>query len=310
MRIVSLISSATEILHALGLGDEVLAVSHECDFPRSALDKPRATFSKVDSRLASGEIDTQVKTLLADGEPLYGLDVQLLIQLRPDLIVTQAQCDVCAVRHQDVVETVRSTPALRDTKIVALNPQSIGDVLSDIHILGRATGRALHSEAVVAALAARIAAVRRRTERLKAAQRPRTACLEWIEPPMLAGNWTPELLDWAGGQCALTQPGRHSSYCTWEDIARFDPEVVVVLPCGFNLARSQEEAQSLTRLPAWSRLAAVRNNRVFVIDGNAYFNRSGPRLVDSLELLAHLLHPELIPKVASVPQGIAWQRGL
>ncbi len=143
MRIVSLISSATEILHALGLGDDVLAVSHECDFPRSVLDKPRATFSKVDSRLASGEIDTQVKTLLADGEPLYGLDVQLLIQLRPDLIVTQAQCDVCAVRHQDVVETVRGTPALRDTKIVALNPQSIGDVLSDIHTLGRATGRAL-----------------------------------------------------------------------------------------------------------------------------------------------------------------------
>ena len=310
MRIVSLLSSATEILYGLGLADSVVAVSHECDYPPDVRTKPRATFSHVDSAAPSGQIDTQVKALLTAGQPLYGIDVELLVALRPELIVTQAQCDVCAVRYQDVLDMVERTSALRGTAVVALNPHSLGDVLADIRAVGAATRRTAEAERLVASLQERIAAVRSRTAALAPAERPRTACLEWIEPPMLAANWTPELLEWAGGQCELTQAGRHSSYLGWSDLVRFDPQVLVVMPCGFDLARSLEEARRLPTLPAWKQLAAVRDSRVYVVDGNAYFNRSGPRLVDSLELLAHLLYPDRCPAASTAPQGVAWRHGL
>jgi iron complex transport system substrate-binding protein len=310
MRIVSLISSATEMLYALGLGDAVVAVSHGCDYPADASRRPRATFAHVNSAAPSSEIDAQVKSLFSAGQPLYGINIELLARLQPDLIVTQAQCDVCAIRYQDVLDVVEQTPALRGTQIVALNPRSLGDVLADVRTLGAATQRNREAAQLVAALEARVSAVRWKTAGIALEDRPRTACLEWIEPPMLAANWTPELLNWAGGRCELTEPERHSGYTTWEDIARFDAEVVVVMPCGFDLARSRVEAQSLTALREWSRLSAVRDNRVYVVDGNAYFNRSGPRLFDSLELLAHLLHPDRCGEVSSAPQGVVWQRGL
>ena len=304
-RIASLLSSATEILFALGLEDRIVAVGHECDHPPAAATKPRATFTHLDPSADGATIDRQVKQLLAEGRPLYEVDAPLLARLAPDLIVTQAQCDVCAVRYDDVVRAVRASPTLEQAEVVALNPQSLGDILDDVIRLGRAAGCEAAAQAFRAALERRIDAVRARTERLTPDQRPRTACIEWIEPLMIAGNWTPELVDLAGGRQSLAVGGRHSVYTPWDDVRRFDPEVIVVLPCGFDLRRTLQEAPRLLELPGWRDLAAVRSGRVFGVDGNALFNRSGPRIVDSLELLAGLLHPDLFAEQAAAfdPQG-------
>ncbi len=304
-RIASLLSSATEILFALGLEDRIVAVGHECDHPPAAATKPRATFAHLDPSADGATIDRLVKQLLAEGRPLYEIDAPLLARLAPQLIVTQAQCDVCAVRYDDVVRTVRAFPSLQTAEVVALNPQSLGDVLDDVTRLGRAAGCEAAAQTFRAALERRIDAVHARTERLTFEQRPRTACIEWIEPLMIAGNWTPELVDLAGGRQSLAVAGRHSAYTPWDAVRRFDPEVIVVLPCGFDLTRTLQEAPRLTELPGWRDLAAVRSGRVFGVDGNALFNRSGPRIVDSLELLAGLLHPDLFAEQAVPfdPQG-------
>jgi iron complex transport system substrate-binding protein len=293
MRIVSLLSSATEMLYGLGLGEQVVAVSHECDFPADAATKPRATFTNVTVSATSANIDRQVRDLAAAGKPLYEIDTELVVRLRPDLIVTQAQCDVCAVRYEDVLDLVRREPALHNVPIVALNPLSLDDILADIEKLGAATGRREAAARYVAELRGRIDAVRARTGRLPPERRRRTACLEWIDPPMIAGNWTPELIDLAGGLQTLAVSESHSVYTPWDDVVRFDPEVVVVMPCGFDLERTVAESSRLTEFPGWTNLRAVRDGRVYCVDGNALFNRSGPRIVNSLELLARLVHPEL-----------------
>lgn len=304
-RIVSLISSATEILYLLGLGHRVVGVSHECDYPPEIAGQPRLTRSLVDAAASSRAIDDQVRSLSQNTSALYEIDVEQLAALAPDLIVTQAQCDVCAVRYQDVVEAVQRTPVLEGTQILALNPRSIADVLDDIHRIGQATGATARAERAIAALQERIDAVQR-TVADAAVPTPRVACLEWLDPPMLAANWMPELIGWAGGDAGTTRPGEHSSYARWEEIVGFDPEVIVIMPCGFALPRAIAEAQVLPALEGWSQLAAVRTGRVYAVDGNAYFNRSGPRLVDSLEILAHLFHPQLVPPPSIHPR--AWQR--
>lgn len=290
MRIISLLSSATEMLCGLGLADVLLAVSHECDWPPEIVARPKATSSVIDSRQSSEAIDRQVKELLSRGLPLYRVDQELLASLRPELIVTQAQCDVCAVRYQDVVDSVATTPELAGAKVVALNPSSIDDVLSDIASLGHITGRASQAQTWLAELRGRIDRVRKSIDTLSSAERPRTAIIEWTEPLMLAANWTPELLAWAGGDCPLVIQGQHSVYHNWTALAAFDPEVVIVAPCGFGLDRAIEEAHKLALTqPVWNSLAAVRAGRVFAMDGNAYLNRSGPRLVDTLEILARIV---------------------
>lgn len=288
-RIVSLLSSATEMLFGLGLGSRVLAVSHECDAPTEVNSLPRVTFSHIDAAAGGGEIDLQVRTRTAAGEPLYGIDADRLVSLRPDLIVTQAQCDVCAVRYQDVLDLVSGQPTLRGVPVVPLNPLSLEEILQDIHRLAEAASATAAGDRYVAELRARVAAVEAATA--QAANRPRTAVIEWVEPLMLAGNWTPELVARAGGENLLSQAGTHSEYGSWEALRAADPEVLIVSPCGFDLARSVEEAQPLAHLPGWTDLAAVRAERVWCVDGNAYLNRSGPRIVDSLEILAHLIQP-------------------
>jgi iron complex transport system substrate-binding protein len=295
-RIASLLSSATEILYALGLGDRVVAISHECDFPREALDKPRATICRLDIAAPSGEIDTQVRSRLEAGLPLYEVDRNLLARLEPDLIVTQAQCDVCAVRYQDVVETVRSLPRLRDAEIVALNPASLDDILGDILRVGEAAGCPTRAAEYVASLRCRIARVRQTTQDLPEAQRPRVACIEWIEPLMLAGNWMPELLQIAGAAPGIVASSGPSQYRGWREVLDYRPEVIIVMPCGFDAQRAAAEAATLTKLPGWRDLPAVRRGRVFAVDASSYFNRPGPRIVESLELLAHLVHPERFPQ--------------
>jgi iron complex transport system substrate-binding protein len=291
LRIASLISSGTEILFALGLGKSIVAVSHECDFPPEAAAKPKATISHVDSSQPSQAIDKQVQALAASRAALYELDHEQLIALVPDLIVTQAQCDVCSVRYADVMALVREHDRLNDTKVLALNPQSLEDVFEDIRKVGAATEKVTEATTFISSLRRRVERIQCKTQFLAATAQPRVICIEWIKPLMLAANWVPELIEIAGGRCALTVGGQHSTYSSWDNVIRYDPEVVVVMPCGFSLQRTVLEATSLASWNAWQTLSAVRENRVFAVDGNNFFNRSGPRLVDSLELLAHLLHP-------------------
>lgn len=306
-RIVSLISSATEILYLLGLGDRVVGVSHECDYPPDVAAQPRLTRSLVESAVSSRAIDERVRSLAADQSALYAIDVDRLASLAPELIITQAQCDVCAVRYEDVVAAVRGTPVLQGTPVLALNPSRLADVLEDIVRVGRATAAIDAAREAVAMLTARIEQVRSQTRGVSPSDRPRVACLEWIDPPMLAANWTPELVAMAGGEAGLVVGGQHSGYADWDEIAKYDPQIVVIMPCGFDLERAIVEAQMLPSVPQWSTLSAVREGRVFAVDGNAYFNRSGPRLVDSLEILAHLFHPDLFQPPLAKPQQ-AWRR--
>ncbi len=307
-RIASLLASGTEIVYALGLGERLIAVSHECDFPTEATTRPRVTHSNV-AAPTSGEIDSQVRDMLAAGQALYEIDAAKLVELHPDLIITQAQCDVCAVKYEDVLSLVREQPALAATGVVALNPLTLEGIFADILSVGAATGADAAATQYVASLRTRVDQIEIRTVALSPEHRPRVAAIEWIEPLMLSGNWMPQLIQMAGGVQPLAQAGRHSTYNSWEEIRGFDPEVVIVMPCGFDLRRAVTEASVLRRLPGWNEITAVRAGRVYAVDGNAYFNRSGPRIVDSLEILASLLHPELFGWPAERSGDVAvWQR--
>jgi iron complex transport system substrate-binding protein len=290
-RLVSLVPSATEVLFAIGAGPWVVGVSHECDFPAAARRLPQLTRSRIDSRQDSRAIDQQTRDLLARGEPLYELDAAAILDLRPDWILTQAQCDVCAVRYDDVLALLREHGQLAATGVLAVNPQRLQDVLDDVRRIGGALGLNEAACRVATELQRRIDRVSEIGGRIPAADRPRVACVEWLEPLMLAGNWVPGMLELAGGDCSLTPDGGHSGYLTWQDLRDFDPQVMLLLPCGMDLARTVSAAQELRDRDGWRDLSAVRNGRVFAVDGNSYFNRSGPRLVDSLEILLHCLHP-------------------
>ena len=291
MRIVSLVSAATEMLFALQLDNRVVAISHECDWPPQCNRLPRVTRSNVNPAADSEAIDQQVRDLIVAGRPLYEIDVEQLIAVQPDLIVTQSQCDVCAVRYEDVVAAVRSRPELTQARILALNPTSLNDVFDDLIRIGQAADVRVHSEQVVAELRNRVEWVRGRTAQIPFAEWPRTAIIEWTSPLMLAGNWVPGLLEIAGGKCALALAGVHSRTHQWQEILEFNPHVIVVCPCGFNAARAKTEIRQLASRPGWQSIDAVKAGRVHALDGNAYFNRPGPRLVDSLEQLSSLLHP-------------------
>ncbi len=308
-RIVSLLSSATEIVCALGLERSLLAVSHECDFPPSIANKPRATVSHIDSSRPSEEIDFEVKRRIREGLPLYGVDESLLRDIAPDLIVTQAQCDVCAIQYDDVLRIVSDSPELSHSKILALSPLSLADILQDVIRVGEAVGAPERAREYAAALDRRVQDVASLNRALDIVRRPRVVCIEWVSPLMTAGNWTPELIDLAGGISGLAKAHEHSQYVSWQQIAEFDPEVLLIAPCGFDLQRSEQEAGSLPSLPGWKAVAAVQAGRVFVVDGNALLNRSGPRIVDSLELVAHLLHPAHFPKPGGfLAEQVAWSR--
>lgn len=299
-RIASLLASSTEMLYALGLGPQVVAVSHECDYPAEANSKPRVTFTHVEHTATSGEIDRQVREKITAGDALYEIDVAKLTELAPDLIVTQSQCDVCAVRYADVVDTVRSEPKLAGTQIVDLDPRTFDDIFTDILKVGTAAGVEDKAQEYIAGLKQRVQAIATRAEAIPASQRRRVACIEWIEPLMLAANWMPELIATAGG-LSPREPGQHSTYTSWEELIEFAPDVVAVMPCGFGLPQTLREIPQLQSREGWSSLPGVQQGRVWAVDGNAYFNRSGPRMVDSLEILAHLIYPETFNPPASVP---------
>lgn len=294
-RIASLLAAATEILYALGLGDHVVAISHECDFPPTCTLKPRVTRANVHPDAPGAAIDAEVRALLAAGTPLYIIDADRLAALRPDLIVTQAHCEVCAVSDRDVHAALHAHPNLRRTRVVSLDPTTLDAVMHDILRVGEATDRPAAARALINQLHARLNAVAARLSTTPQNQRPTVACIEWIQPLMVAANWMPDLIARAGGRPLLTASGQRSRETSWDDLRRADPDVLIVAPCGFDLRRTLHEARALAAHPTWRNLSAVRAGRVFAVDGNALFNRSGPRLVDSVELLAQLLHPDRFP---------------
>jgi iron complex transport system substrate-binding protein len=285
MRIVSLVPSATEMLFALGLGADVIAVTHECDYPEAALELPRVTRDALPPGLTSAQIDAEVKQRTLAGESIYELDTELLRDLRPDLIVTQALCSVCAVSYDDVrqiAEEIETRP-----RVLSLDPQTVGEVLGDARTLAQATDRKDAAVDLVRDASARIDRVRLATR--GAMRRPRVAALEWLDPPFAAGHWTPQLIDYAGGEDVLGFPGEPSEERTWDEIRLAAPDVVIVMPCGFDAELAYREAEMHR-----DQLASLGAGEVVAVDASAFFSRPGPRIVDGLELLAHVLHPELI----------------
>lgn len=287
-RIVSLIPSATEIICALGFESALVGRSHECDYPASVQRLPALTAPKFDPDGTSYAIDRRVKAILQEALSVYRVDAERLRTLRPDVIVTQAQCEVCAVSVQDVEQAVSDWLDARP-RIVSLAPSALTDVWADIERVAVALGAPERGRELVAALRRRIAAVVERVG--AAAERPRVACIEWIDPLMAAGNWMPELIEMAGGINLFGEAGRHSPWLDWEHVVAADPDVILILPCGFDITRSRRELPRLTGRPEWPALRAVRSGRVYLTDGNHYFNRPGPRLAESLEIVAEILHP-------------------
>jgi len=286
MRIVSLVPHATELLFALGLGDDVVAVTHECDFPLEVLELPRVTRDVLPAGLGAAEIDAAVRERTQQGKAIYELDEDRLEELEPDLIVTQELCAVCAVSYDDVVEVAgRLATAPR---VVSLDPKTLGEAMGDIRTIAQATGVRDAALELVTRQRARIDAVRRA---VKDADPVRVAAIEWLDPVFIAGHWTPQIIELAGGADVLGFAGEHSEQSTWETVAAARPEVVVVMPCGYDAERSREEA-----LRYAAELRGIGAQRIVAVDAAAYFSRPGPRLVDGLELMAHVLHPDLVPE--------------
>ena len=288
MRVVSLLPSATEIVCALGAGPSLVGVSHECDHPPSVRCLPAVTRARIDSHATSVDIDAGVRDLVARGLGVYEIEVDLLRALRPDLIVTQDQCDVCAVPAGEVAAAARAVLGAGVT-IVTLAPRRLADVWSDVARVAVALDRGDAGGRVLADVEARLAALERATA---GRPRPTVACIEWLDPLMLAANWIPELVAVAGGRYPFAVAGRASARAEWSELVRQQPDAVVLMPCGFPLAQTRRELDRLRARPEWRALAAVRAGGASMVDGNAYFNRPGPRLVESAEILAALLHPE------------------
>ena len=289
LRIVSLLPSCTEIVCALGFEDRLVGRSHECDFPASVRRLPACTVSKVPASASSGEIDREVKSLVGRALSLYDIDTAKLRELRPDFILTQAQCEVCAVSLPEVERALGEWTGTRP-RVISLSPQRMLDLWENIREVAEALSAAERGRELLQQLKGRVADVIVKTVPMK--RRPSVGCIEWCDPLMAAGNWVPELVELAGGLNLFGEAGQHSPWLNWEAVQEHDPEVLVLMPCGFDLARTRTEASLLTRLPDWEKLRAAKSGRVFVVDGNQFFNRPGPRLVDSLEMLAEMFHPD------------------
>jgi iron complex transport system substrate-binding protein len=289
-RIVSLIASATEIVCALGFEDQLVGRSHECDFPESVKLLPQLTAPKFDVQATSREIDRAVRSIVQDALSVYRVDAQRLEQLRPTHIITQSQCEVCAVSLKDVEQAVCELTSSNPV-IVSLEPNALKDVWRDIHRVGRALDAQDRADSLVSRLQSRMMEI---VESARAVEsKPSVACIEWVDPLMAAGNWMPELVEMAGGLNLFGEPGKHSPWMTWEEIVAKDPDVIIALPCGYGIPRTIEDMPLLSNRQEWGDLKAVRGRNVFVADGYQYFNRPGPRLAESLEILAEIFHPRL-----------------
>jgi len=289
LKIVSLLPAATEIVFALGLGSDLVGRSHECDYPASVQQLPVCSEANFPAGLSSAAIDINVKELLADALSVYTIKRDEINKLAPDVVITQAQCEVCAVSLKDVEEALE-TYLDKKTRIVSLQPNCLDDIFAGIKTVAAALNVPAKGEILVEELQDRVDIVR---HKLKFSEnKPTVACIEWLEPMMLSGNWIPELVNIAGGTNILSQAGKHSPYVQWEDIQKHDPEIIIIMPCGFSIGRTLKEVDILLQLPGFHQLKAAKNNRVYIADGNRYFNRPGPGIVDSIEILAELIHPK------------------
>ena len=292
MRIVSLVPNGTEILFALGAGEQVVGVSHECDYPEEARRRPVLTGSALLSGMSAAEVDAAVSAQVGGGESLYTLDEARIAELAPDVIVTQQLCPVCAVSTAQVDGAVR--PLARCPEVVSLDPKTLADVLADIRRVGELTGRTAEAAALVGELERRLDAVR---AAVAGRSRPRVLALEWLDPPFAGGHWVPEMIEIAGGINLVGRPGGRSVRLTWDQLAELDPDVVVTMPCGFDEAGAREQIAAVADRPEWRSLRAVREGEVHPVDANGCFSRPGPRLVDGIERLAEFLGKNSSPSV-------------
>jgi iron complex transport system substrate-binding protein len=291
MRICSLLPSATEIAYAIGLGDSIIGVSHECDYPADAATKPSLLRTRIDPLAPPAEIDRQVREIIQRGESIYAVDAEMLDALAPDLILTQDLCHVCAASPDDLATALARFAKL--PRVLSLTPRSLSEVWDDIRKVGAATGRCAEAEALARALEKRVADISSIAAR--AVSRPGVLCLEWLDPYYVGGHWVPEMVSCAGGEDVLGRVHEPSFQVTAEQIAQSRADVIVVMPCGYNTARAAAECDASPLPEIWSGLPALQNRRIFAVDANAYFSRPGPRLADGVALLAHLIHPDLIP---------------
>ncbi len=303
MRIVTLLPSATEIVYELGLGDSVVGVSHDCDWPPEVLKKPKLSQAVVHSEMPSAEIDQIVRERIHSGLSVYHIDAELLQKLEPDIILTQELCEVCAPSFDDVrhaVKLLHSHP-----KIVSLEPHTLEDIFENILTVGEVTGRTAQAQKVVTQLRRRVARVRAKTERLT--ERPTVCCIEWLEPIMIAGHWVPQMVEYAGGEDWLGEIGEPSYSVEWSEVREYNPDILVLMPCGFSIERTLREMDLLTEREGWEELSAVKNDQVFIVEASAYFNRPGPRIVTGLEILAEIIHPEIFSGLAPADSFIRWE---
>ena len=301
MRVLSLIASSTEIIHSLGCGDKLIGRSHECDYPPSVVDLPYCTEPRFNIEGSSIEIDNRVKSILQEGLSVYRIDEQKLIELSPDLIVTQSQCDVCAVSLSDVEDAISK---ILDNKphILSLEPNKLSDIWDDIQKVATALDVKEKGDSLVSAMHDRINTLSRMVGHLK---RRSVACIEWLEPLMAAGNWVPELVEIAGGGNMCGIKGQHSPWMEFEDLIDKDPDIIIIMPCGYDIKKSKEEMKTLKNIPDWIKLKAVKDGEVYLTDGNQYFNRPGPRLVESLEILIEIIH---LGKFDFGHKDIGWEK--
>jgi iron complex transport system substrate-binding protein len=295
VRIVSLVPHATELLFALGLGPDVVGVTHECDYPPQAPKRPRVTRDVLPAGLSAPEIDAAVRERTLEGQAIYELDRRALEELQPELIVTQQLCPVCAVSYEEVAELAQKLPSR--PRVLALDPKTLGETLGDVRTVAEATDRREAGIGLVRDAASRIDRVKLA---VRAQPRVRVAALEWLDPVYVAGHWTPQMIELAGGEDVLGLPGERSEVVTWDAVARARPQVVVVMPCGYDAPRAREEARMYLR-----ELAGLGAERIVAVNASAYFSRPGPRLIDGIELLGHILHPQRLPDLPADAHALA-----
>jgi iron complex transport system substrate-binding protein len=288
-KIISLLPAATEIVCALGLEDNLVGRSHECDFPPSVKQLPVCSEANFPDNLSSMEIDKKVKEILSDALSIYTVKREKIRELDPDVVITQAQCEVCAVSIKDVEEALENYLD-KQARIISLQPESLEDIFNNIIEVAAALNVTARGNELIESLNERVDIIRHKLKYIE--NKPTVACIEWLEPLMVSGNWVPELVDLAGGISVLAEPGKHSPFIQWADILLQDPEIIIAMPCGFSIERTLKEIDILLQLPGFAELKAVKNNRLYITDGSQYFNRPGPRIVDSIEILAEIMHPK------------------
>ncbi|WP_276362929.1 cobalamin-binding protein [Daejeonella sp. H1SJ63] len=288
-RIISLLPAATEIVCALGMEHQLVGRSHECDYPESVKVLPVCSSAKFLSGSDSAAIDRQVKEILSETLSIYTIDKELIRKLAPDVIITQAQCEVCAVSLSDV-ELALKDLLDKECRIISLSPNSLEDIYNDISYLAKQLGVEKAGAELLELAEERTDIIRHKLKFI--VQKPKVVCIEWLSPLMVAGNWTPEIIDIAGGTPVLSEKAKHSPYVDFQSIREEDPDILVIMPCGFSVQRTLQEISLLLELPGWSDLKAVKDQRVYIADGNQYFNRSGPRITDSIEIMAEIINPK------------------